>query len=183
MSGMHLNSKGLIEMNSVKPRAGVTTNNIRVDDERRLESQVIGPPLGQCNDSSSYNGNKGTGNEVGWPCIDQIGRGSGPIRSQASTPLYAWNNGSSASCAPDDVCTNSNVWSVNNDGLNAYRGTGHPWNSNHIKSTAHAYGEVDFVNNNSTPKSGYIAFAYSHPLQGADPTARLLPPSNLRIVP
>ena len=163
--------------------SGYSTNNILMDDQRTFESQVIGPPLGQCNGSSSYDGNKGTGNEVGWPCIDQIGRGPGLIRSQASIPLFAWNNGSSANCATGGACNNSSVLSVNNDGLNASGGAGHPWNSDHIKSTAHANGEVDFVNNNSTPKPSYVAFTYPHPLQGAGPSVPLLPPFNLRIVP
>jgi hypothetical protein len=165
--------------------SGYSINSILMDNQRTFESQTIFPPLGQCNGSSSFDGNKGTGNEVGWPCIDQIGRGPGAIRSQPGVPLYAWNNGSLASCATGGACNNTSLLTVNNDGINASGGSGHPWNSDHIRASAHFNGEVDYVNNGSNGKVGYSPYVYPHPLQGASPppAAQLNPPLRLRVIP
>jgi hypothetical protein len=71
--------------------AGVTLNNFRSSDTYT--------PWGKCDGSSPYDGNT----DLGYPCIDQPGRGKGLLLSgstptpaswpqQAPEPIYAWNN-------------------------------------------------------------------------------------------
>lgn len=146
-------------------------NSIHVDDQRSCGA-ATGAPYGACNGGSSYDGN--TSGESGWPCLDQIGRGPGAIRNQPSVPLYGWNNGSGAGCATGGSCNNSITITVNNACNSAA----------HVKTTgsspAHAGGVLDYVNNGSTPKSGYQAYVYPHPLQGGGNS--LQPPTGVRVV-
>jgi len=63
---------------------------------------------GSCDGTSSYDGNtSATAKYHGWPCRDQIGRGT----NQGSYPLYSWNNciGSSLGCSSTDQATISVV--------------------------------------------------------------------------
>lgn len=62
-------------------------NAITVSNDRSFQSNVCNPPLDvQCDGTSSLDGNTPT--KQGWPCLDQIGRGT----DQSSEPLYEWNN-------------------------------------------------------------------------------------------
>lgn len=106
-----------------------------IDNER---SCLAMPTL--CNGSDpTYD--KNTSGEQGWPCEDQIGRSGGAWKNQPSDPWYAWNNGTYA-LAPNGGCS-----------------------SPQVKATPHSNGEVDYVNNGSTPKPGYTAYTYPHPLR------------------
>lgn len=116
------------------------------------------PPLGACNGSSPVDGNL---EPSGWPCFAQVGRGPGGV----SSPVYAWKNGTEAGCAMGGACTNTVNLISSGTGI-----------ENYIKSTPHINGEVDFINNGSTPKSGYTPYIYPHPLQGiADATSPAAP--------
>jgi hypothetical protein len=87
--------------------------------------------------------------ESGWRCQYQIG--SHKEGSAAiGFPLYLWNN----------TLNGNSVGMVVTDG------------ENHVKANR------DYFNNGSTPKPGYTAFTYPHPLQAGAPK----PPTNLRIV-
>lgn len=88
---------------------------------------------------------------LGWPCVDQVGRGT----NQGSYPLYIWNN----------------TWGgeINFGPVYVYNGsTGTCYTSTHIKINRDYF-------NGSTPMPGYSAYDYPHPL------TKPIPPLNLRI--
>jgi hypothetical protein len=126
---------------------GGTTPSFLIDDQRSCGA--IGPyPV--CNGSYNYDGN--TSGESGWPCLDQIGRGSSTSAGSRgnyniSEPLYFWNNGGMV-FGLNSLCAGSNA---------------------HIKrvedSPPHTGGVVDYVV--GTPKPGYTAYMYPHPLRGS----------------
>ena len=166
---------GVIFNNTV---SGYQGNDIHIDDQRiATESgcSVIQAPLNACNGSSSYDGNVESN---GWPCIDQIGRGAGVAAgaAQPSIPLYAWNNGTTDTCATGGTCNNTSLIGINGACSSAAQ-----W----IKSTGspHTGGIVDYVNNGTTPKPGYTPYIYPHPLQGQGLSVTLAPPQNLRAIP
>ncbi len=131
-------------------------DNQFVIDERRGQQYENTGPLFMCDGTHAWDGNI----EVsGWPCLGQIGRAPGyAYGSQASAPLYAWNNGPETGCSTGGTCTNTinlNVMDV-----------GGPVNpSLFLKTTSspHSNGDVDYVNNGSTPKPGYTSFTYPYP--------------------
>jgi hypothetical protein len=135
---------GVIFNNTI---TGYSTNNIIVDNQRSCIAYTGKFP--RCDGNSSVDGN--VPGESGWPCLDQIGRGPGTFGNQPSVPLYAWNNGSAK------IKVNGNFDLCLNTGTTQTLAT-------HIKSTPHSNGEVDFVNNGTTPKPGYIPYTYPHPL-------------------
>jgi hypothetical protein len=152
---MFRSGTGVIFNNSI---SGYKNNNIVVDNQRTCIAYA-NTKYSRCDGSNAYDGN--TSGEYGWPCTDQIGRGSGVASGsrQPSIPLYSWGNGSS-------------IISVNGDFDLCL--TSLPKLSTHIKPTPHTNGEVDFVNNGVTSKPGYIPYIYPHPLQADD--TRLSPP-------
>ena len=98
------------------------------------------PPFGTCDGTSPLDGNTPpTTTYKGWPCKDQIGRGS----RQSSEPLYEWNNTLNGS---DVDVTVYNNWA----------GCVNPQPSDHIKEKRDYY--------NDTPKPGYTPYIYPHPL-------------------
>ncbi len=100
--------------------------------------------------------------QSGWPCLDQIGRGSGTAYpNQPSVPLYVWNNGTDAGCNTGSACSNNRT--MINDG------------------DSHVQAGRDFINNGATPKPGYTPLAYPHPVRGGSSTAPAAP-TGLRIV-
>jgi hypothetical protein len=135
----------------------------------------------------SYDGNV---EACGWPCLDQIGRGSGVALglAQPSVPLYLWNNG------PQDKCYNSSLsgdaCSGNSD---VFIGQGYTpqWPlSNYIKgdnailssSSQHSNGDKEYcLALNTMPEScgnhtnTYVAYTYPHPLQGGAPATTFVP--------
>jgi hypothetical protein len=151
----------------IRSGTGVVFNNrlrgyfVEMDlDNQRSDGQDIDTPFGACSGSSAWDGN--VAGKAGWPCLDQIGRGSGTVYpNQASVPLYAWNNGSDAGCTTGGACSNNRVLESDGD--------------------AHVLAGRDFINNGTTPKPGYVPLAYPHPLRGggSPPTA----PTALRITP
>ena len=152
---------------------GNTVNSCSVGiviDERRGEQMETRTPLGACDGSHFWDGNI---ESSGWPCLGQVGRGSGAPGHQESAPLYAWNNGSDAGCATGGTCTNTVKIGVMQVG-------GPVRSTVFLKSTPHANGEVDFVNGGSTPMPGYHPLVYPHPLQGTKTT--LVAPSNLNVI-
>jgi hypothetical protein len=119
-------------------------NTMQVDNQRS-NGQNTEAPFGACNGSSKWDGN--TPGQAGWPCLDQIGRGPGQYPAEPSVPLYVWNNGSSLSCSSGGNCANDRT--MINDG------------------DSHVQAGRDFINNGTTPKPGYTAFVYPHPLQSS----------------
>lgn len=71
--------------------------------DQAVNGDTIAIPAGECtwDDALSWTNKSiaviGAGmdatSELGWPCLDQIGRAPGPIGALPSAPLYAWNNG------------------------------------------------------------------------------------------
>lgn len=128
------------------------TNNFIVDNQRTCDATVkTWSPTFGCDGTHSWDGNI---EASGWPCLDQIGRGPGTPGSQLSVPLYAWNNGTNATCATGGPCDNASGI-VLNTGCDS---------SAVIKAIPHANGEVDYVNNGTNAKSGYTPYTYPHPL-------------------
>lgn len=134
-------------------RGAFTTMQV---DNQRSNGQNISTPFGACNGSTRWDGN--TAGQAGWPCLDQIGRGTGQYPNQPSVPLYVWNNGSSIECSTGGNCTINRTMISDGD--------------------AHVQSGRDFINNGTSPKPGYTPYIYPHPLQGgaANPPA---PPTGL----
>ena len=133
--------------------------------ERRISTDQSLSPLGKCSTDNALDGYVGATrtnpDSNGWPCYAQVGRGPG----QVSMPVYSWYNGTQADCATTQTtCTDTFLLVSTGTGITDY-----------IKSTPHSNGEVDFVNNGTTPKPGYTPYIYPHPL------AKPKPPVNLRI--
>lgn len=142
---------------------------VTLDDRR---SGGFGGPVGSeadpgvtwehCDGTHAWDGNAGDASAPGWPCLGQIGRGwtsstsfvnlaAGTVE-QPSEPFYLWNNGTQVGCANGGSCT---------DSIAAFTDP-----AAYIKKVAHAVnGEVDYVENGSTPKPGYTAHPYPHSLQ------------------
>lgn len=134
-------------------------NTMNVDNQRS-DGQNTDGPFGACNGSSKWDGN--VSGQSGWPCLDQIGRGPGQYPNQPSEPLYVWNNGSSTGCATGGSCTNNITMTSDGD--------------------AHVVAGRDYINNGTTPKPGYTAYVYPHPLQGNSSSTSLLPPTGVSVV-
>jgi hypothetical protein len=95
----------------------------------------------QCDGTSPCDGN--TPGMNGYPCLDQIGMGPGPMGSQSHEPLYSWNNtynGAAIYARDINQCP---------------------------AETSHVLENRDFYND--TPRPGYTPYQYPHPLQGAEP--------------
>ena len=128
--------------------SGYQNDSFVVDNQRTcIDYEGLFP---RCDGGASIDGN--VAGELGWPCLDQIGRAPGPIGAQPSAPLHAWNNGESEVVVNGDfdLCLD-----------------GQPKLDTHIKASPHSNGEVDFVNG-SAP-TGYTPFVYPHPLRGEEP--------------
>jgi hypothetical protein len=120
-------------------RGAFNTMNV---DNQRSNGQNTGSPFGACNGSSAWDGN--SAGQAGWPCLDQVGRGSGQYPNQPSVPLYVWNNGSSSGCSTGGSCNNNIQMTSDGD--------------------SHVVDGRDFINNGTTPKPGYVPYRYPHPL-------------------
>jgi len=138
-------------------------------------------PLGLCSATNPYDGHI---EATGWPCLDQPGRGGGVTgANEESIPLYSWNNGTLATCATGGACDNTTFIKLNAVAVDQ---------AAYIKSTPHVNGQVDFVNNGSTPKPGYTPLVYPHPTitgggntggsGGSGGSGTPPAPSNLRIL-
>lgn len=147
--------------------SGGSGNIVEIDDQRAADSadatcKVHTAPLGACDGTSAYDGNT----QNGWQCISGIGRGAVSSwdengGTQANTPLYGWKNGTTSTCATGGTCNNTVTISLDavcNTTALATR----------IKSnlSPHSNGQYDYINNGDTPKPGYTAYTYPHPLQG-----------------
>jgi len=171
---MFRSGTGVIFNNTV---SGYRINNFIIDNQRTCLDYA--GALGRCNGSNIYDGNNA--GEYGWPCVDQIGRGQGALGSQPSVPLYAWNNGTTSTCATGGTCNNTSVIKVNSD-FDLCISAPLPILTSHLKTTGdaspHAGGVLDYVNNGSTPKPGYIPYNYPHPLNVSATT--ISAPANLK---
>lgn len=142
---------GVVFNNTV---SGYQVNSYDFYYDRSIAGQVNGPIYNMCDGTQSWDGNI---EPTGWPCLDQIGRAPKagtigyPASNQESVPYYGWNNGSTASCASGGVCNNSVT--LNNSVAN-----------DNVQATPHSNGQVDYVNNGSTPKPGYAPYIYPHSL-------------------
>lgn len=127
---------GVIYNNTVRGTWGQPT--ITLDNVRSFST---GYDYGVCNGRSPADGNQLPN---GWPCRDQIGRGSdtalwttrNPYPSQLSEPAYFWNN-----TAPGGGALSIYV---------------------HNKTNAWIVAGRDFFTN--TPRPGYAPYPYPHPL-------------------
>jgi len=152
--GIIRSGTGVIYNNTV-----VGTPNFLIDDQRTC-SAIMYP---RCDGTYANDGN--TAGEMGWPCMDQIGRGAGdgePGTNNISEPLYVWNNGTMVF------------------GLNAGVSCSSPSQGDHIKTygdlPTHAGEVVDYVV--GYPKPGYTPYTYPHPLAGGTPSpSDTTPPS------
>jgi hypothetical protein len=142
---------------------------LTMDCPRVCDSTVSA--FGRCDGTSQWDGN--TPGEAGWPCLDQPGRGPGPLGNQPSVPLYAWNNGPESGCHTGGPCTDQKVL-VASWGYELCA-PGPPYTASYIKTTGdtapHAGGVLDFVNNGKTPMPGYTPYTYPHPLRTSGPLA------------
>jgi len=110
-------------------------------------SDCISTYAKRCDGTSSLDGN--TPGKMGWPCLDQVGRGKG----QASEPYYEWNNCTKlVTCAEDKVCDCGGA-------------SAHPWVDGARCSSPsladHMQSGRDYFT--GTVKSGYVPLAYPHP--------------------
>lgn len=179
---------GVFFNNTVKryARSGVpdSGNYIQIDGQREAGTScsTSASPMFACNGASSYDGNI---EASGWPCVGGCGRGAsagfdGSANTQTNTPIYAWNNGTASTCASGGACSNETIIQLNGS-CGARLAT-------YLKTTGstHSNGQVDYVNNGSTPKSGYTAYTYPHPLTVGNPRTvgnnpPPSPPINLKI--
>lgn len=133
-------------------------------DERRGCGNESNAPLLTCNGSRAWDGNI---EASGWPCLGQIGRGTGTVAgSQPSVPLYAWNNGMQAKCAHPAAAGVACVDTVKIAVMGC---------NTDLKTTGseHSNGDVDYVNNGTTQKPGYRPYTYPHPLTRPEPARNL----------
>jgi hypothetical protein len=123
---------------------GPFTTSIVLDNVRSFSSGGI--PPGSCNGTSSWDGN--TPDKNGWPCRDQIGRGSDHPgifpQPQASEPAYFWNNTRNGS--PAHPAVHNCAGAVKPGG-----------------SCADIVSDRDYFTA-STTRPGYSPFTYPHPL-------------------
>lgn len=128
--------------------SGYDNNNFDVDGQRENTSACAASPsgMGQCDGTSSVSLEiDGNIEASGWPCVDQVGRGAvtgaDTLASQQSwTPMRAWMNGPSSSCAlGTSSCTHTIGISLNGCGTGA---------TNYWKSHAspHTNGQWDYMN-------------------------------------
>jgi hypothetical protein len=114
------------------------------------------PPWGTCDGTSSWDENKS--GQQGYACLDQVGHvfTQNPGGSNTLEPLYGWNN----------TMNGSNLKITKVDIGNSC--------TRFLKF--HMLENRDFYN--GTPRPGYRAYPYPHPLRGNVPT----PPSNLKVI-
>lgn len=117
------------------------TVGIQFDDQRTEDSSGA---YGRCDGNSAYDGN--TTGQQGYPCMDQIGRGSGAPTAQTANPVFIWGN-------------TSNTPSLYGTATN-------PSVSDHIKINR------DWCEHDTSTSCGgvsvsYTPYPYPHPLQGA----------------
>ncbi len=160
---------GVIFNNSVQGY----TDLYAVLDERRGFYESDGE-LGACDGLKAWDGNAGDPAAPGWPCLGQIGRAPGKSLAQimagdkqASAPLYLWNNGPEDGCRTGGVCSGGFGVSVWNGTTAAHA---------YVSALPHPNGDVDYVLNGTTPKPGYTAYTYPHPLRGGPPAHRITLP-------
>lgn len=140
--------------------SGYSNNSADIDGQRENTPCYQSGTLGMCNGANAHDGNT---EPTGWPCLDGCGRGAvagvGENGGQQSnTPLYAWKNGSTATCGTGGTCNNDVLLNLNGacSGIENYLKT---------NGNTHGNGQVDYVNNGNTPKPGYTPYTYPHPLQ------------------
>ena len=159
--GLMRSGTGVIFNNTV---SGYDTNAFSIDGQRENTASCLvnTAPLGKCDGSNAYDGNT---EASGWPCIGQIGRGAVSGWNEnggtlSATPLYGWKNGTTSTCVSGGTCNNTVELTPNACGA----GSSDYWKTT---GSTHANGDVDYINNGDTPKPGYTAYTYPHPLQGA----------------
>lgn len=136
---------GVFYNNAVTNTGGV--NSMAKHDNQRDGASFF--PWGQCNGSSVYDQN--TPGQTGWLCVDQPGAGtSSLIGRSGTTPAAAPVNN-----IQDPIYLWGNTWNGSADNCGNV-GCG---NAGNVKMGR------DIINNGSTPKPGYAAYTYPHPLQ------------------
>ena len=121
---------------------------IKIDNERSCTSKTTSL---QCDGTSPWDENVGAGDAAGYRCRDQIGASTDTVKwvstegsegefTQTTDPAYAWDNYMGATSVEFQVAGNC------------------------AAETAHIVSGRDFVNNGDTPKPGYTAYQFPHPL-------------------
>jgi hypothetical protein len=100
----------------------------------------------------------------GYPCLDQLGRGPGPIGNQSSQPLYEWNN-----------TLNGTVYHI------VPRNAGSVPDTKHVKQNRDYYNCTDYSDAISKGLV-YTPYTYPHPLQFAGGPPDTTPPADIATV-
>ena len=169
---------GVIFNNTV---TGYSLQEFSIDGQREGTACQLtaAAPLNSCNGTSPYDGNL---EPSGWPCLGGCGRGAVANwdergRTLSNTPIYAWKNGTTATCATGGTCDNTVLVNLN--------GACGPSMATYLRtpSAPHANGQFDYVNNGNTPKPGYTPYAYPHPNQaGSTSGNNAVPPTPLNLM-
>jgi hypothetical protein len=109
---------------------------------------------------------------MGYPCLDQIGRGSGAPGNEQSWPALIWNNTNGSNTVAPKVEGNSGI---------------PPYQSDHLKNNRDwclpsCSGSSCTTTCNGVSES-YTAYPYPHALQSGGTSTLPNPPKNLRVVP
>ncbi len=161
---------GVIFNNTV---SGYTFNNW-VFNLYRAVNNYSGTYYGSCEGAERFTGSgpqsyDGNVEKTGWPCLDQIGRGSGVSigRAQPSVPVYTWNNGPQITCAAGGACDGSVRVTINGKPLVGGA------ISQYVTNSRHSNGQVDYCTGITampqrcgTHTNAYVSYVYPHPLQG-----------------
>lgn len=136
---------GVVFNNTLK---GPFTTPFVLDNVRSFTP--LGIPPGACDGTLSWDGN--TPDHDGWPCRDQVGRGSDSPgrfpRPQAAEPAYFWSN--TRNGGPAHPVVHNCAGTIKPKG-----------------SCADIVSGRDYFSTDSTPKPGYRPFTYPHPLTAA----------------
>lgn len=142
------------------------STDVRVLNDRSFQIPHGGTVSDICDGTNAVDGNTApTTIYYGWPCRDQVGRGrdqaGGYPQPQLSDPLYVWGNtlnGNAVGVKPHD-CQSTYVPNGSCTVILANR---------------------DYIV--GTPKPGYTAYTYPHPLPMARTGSALPPPTDLAVV-
>lgn len=140
------------EWDTVKSRTETTlTSDLTWNTGDKYTAEYYPIECGMCQGYSPCDSNR-VAVDSGYPCRDQIGRGT----NQSLSPVYAWNNVFNGDTAPS--FSTGSVCSLE---------------KSHIRRNRDYY--------ENTPKPGYIPFTYPHPLRKSDTSNTSYNPGIIKI--